>query len=90
MAICQQVEFYFSDGNLRHDKYLQSQMDSNGFVAIEALAQFPRIFSLNPNVDVVTQAIQDSQKLEVKGNLVRLRRGWQQYVDSEASQVKAT
>ena len=60
-------------------------MDSNGFVAIEELAKFPRIMSLAPNASIVAQAISKSGKLEVQKNRVRLRVGWERYVEPVAS-----
>ena len=57
-------------------------MDSNGFVAIAELAKFPRIMSLAPNASIVAEAISKSDKLEVQENRVRLRAGWDRYVQS--------
>ena len=78
-------EFYFSDRNLKHDNYLRAHMDSNGFVPIEVLSQFPRIMSLAPNASAVAGAISGSKALEVQENRVRLRVGWQQYVAAKAT-----
>ena len=60
-------------------------MDSNGFVPIEVLSQFPRIMSLAPNASAVAGAISGSKALEVQENRVRLRVGWQQYVAAKAT-----
>eukprot|EP00747_Dinoflagellata_sp_TGD_P167694 gnl/TRDRNA2_/TRDRNA2_192577_c0_seq1.p1 gnl/TRDRNA2_/TRDRNA2_192577_c0~~gnl/TRDRNA2_/TRDRNA2_192577_c0_seq1.p1 ORF type:complete len:483 (+),score=87.10 gnl/TRDRNA2_/TRDRNA2_192577_c0_seq1:55-1503(+) len=64
--VVQQLEYYFSDGNLIHDTYLRSLMTPDGgWVPIAQLQQFPRMCKLGANHWAIVQAGAASDKLEV-------------------------
>ena len=46
--VLKQIEFYFSDSNFRHDKFLQAEAakDEAGFVMIDVLLTFKRLQSI--------------------------------------------
>jgi len=70
-----QFEFYFSDSNLPHDKFLRSQVADHieGYVKIEILAAFPRVKSITQDPQVILDALKTSKMLEVDkdGKMVR-------------------
>ena len=47
--ILKQVEYYFSEENLIRDEYLRKQMDHDGWVALNVIANFKRISALTTN-----------------------------------------
>ncbi|KAL1918576.1 uncharacterized protein VTP21DRAFT_2598 [Calcarisporiella thermophila] len=74
--IRQQIEYYFSIENLCKDIFLRGQMDSEGFVPLQLLASFNRVKQLSAEVSVLSDALQTSQVVEVRGDKVRRREGW--------------
>jgi hypothetical protein len=52
-----QLEYYFSRENLYHDNYLNSQMDTDQFVTILTIANFPQIKKLTTDINLVTQVL---------------------------------
>ncbi|XP_020581955.1 la-related protein 1B-like [Phalaenopsis equestris] len=75
--ILKQIEYYFSADNLCKDLFLRSKMDSNGWVPINLIATFNRIKQLTDSTPFILDAIRPSNVLEVEGNRVRKRDGWQ-------------
>lgn len=84
--LCLQVEYYFSDSNLPSDDFLQKTIkDNDGWVPIENLINFPRVFQLLekaereiPGVDVtkhLTDALRSSKiLLQVSEDGLRVQR----------------
>jgi La domain len=75
--IVKQVEFYFSDANLPHDKFLwsltQADPKKEGWVSIKQIASFKRMQRFKP-LEAVVKALRTSKELlEVSedGTLVR-------------------
>eukprot|EP00434_Breviolum_minutum_P000856 symbB.v1.2.000754.t1/scaffold36.1/size400579/26 len=56
----QQVEYYFSEGNLADDAYLRSLMDSDGWVSLEKIMTFPRMKKHKLVIHEVAQVLRDS------------------------------
>ncbi|KAI0499444.1 hypothetical protein KFK09_020347 [Dendrobium nobile] len=75
--ILKQIEYYFSSENLCSDLFLRSNMDNNGWVPIDLIAKFNRIKLLTDSIPFILDAIRPSDVLEVEGNKVRKRDGWQ-------------
>ncbi|KAI9310740.1 hypothetical protein BX666DRAFT_1825910, partial [Dichotomocladium elegans] len=55
-------------------------MDDQGFVDIRIIAGFNRIKSLTTELQLIREALQDSQLLEVKDDKLRKREGWQTWL----------
>lgn len=66
-------EYYFSDENLAKDVYLRRNMDQDGFVPIEVIANFRRIQNMTTDLDLILSAVQMSNKLIVKEDKKRVR-----------------
>ncbi|CEP19458.1 hypothetical protein [Parasitella parasitica] len=80
MYIMQQIEYYFSIDNLCKDVFLRQQMDSNGFVDLSFIANFNRVKGLTTDLDLIREALDNSQILEVKGDKLRKREGWETWL----------
>lgn len=74
--IKKQVEFYFSDSNYRHDKFLKTaaESDPEGFVPISVLLTFNKLKALTEEVEVVAEALQGSSTVVVSEDKSRIRR----------------
>src|SRR5690606_21806931 len=60
-----QVEFYFSDSNLRFDKFLFGLVgEENKFVPIKLIASFKRMKRF-PNYDAIVKSLEESSTLEL-------------------------
>ncbi|KKY32322.1 putative la domain family [Diaporthe ampelina] len=90
-ALKAQIEYYFSPTNLPKDVFLRENMDSQGFVPLEVIADFSRVRSISQqNLQYVREACMDSEEIEFvlgdgKTELLRRREGWQMYVLPEAT-----
>jgi la-related protein 1 len=73
-------EYYFSIDNLCKDVFLRQQMDSNGFVELSFIANFNRVKGLTTDLDLIREALDNSQILEVKGDKLRKREGWETWL----------
>lgn len=73
----QQLEYYFSHKNLQSDTYLCSLMDSQGWVPLQAVAQFKRIQQMTGDLNLLAEALQGSRSVEVSrdGTCLRQRQG---------------
>ena len=69
----QQVQYYFSEGNLADDAYLRSLMDSDGWVSLEKIMTFPRMKKHKLVIHEVAQVLCDSDSVEMTADLHRLR-----------------
>lgn len=75
-----QIEYYFSVENLCHDVYFRKQMDEEGFVDVLILMSFNRVRSLTTDMNIVLEALKDSETVELQGTKVRCRNNWQQWI----------
>uniref|UniRef100_A0A034VWU6 La protein-like protein n=1 Tax=Bactrocera dorsalis TaxID=27457 RepID=A0A034VWU6_BACDO len=77
-AIIRQVEYYFSDANLRRDKFLLEQIskDEEGWVPLSVLLTFKRLSSLSTDpVEIIDSLIKsDEGLLEISEDKEKLRR----------------
>ncbi|CAN6618030.1 la protein homolog [Trichomonascus vanleenenianus] len=76
VAILKQVEFYFSDQNLPHDKFLyKATQERDGWVPISTIAQFARMRKFRPISAIVDALRQSKELLEVSedGECVKRR-----------------
>lgn len=75
-----QVEYYFSVENLCKDLYMRRQMNQEGLVPLTLIANFNRVKALAQDPAVFMQACRFAPSLQVVGDRIRLREGWEQWV----------
>lgn len=68
-----QIEYYFSADNLQKDFFLRRKMDSEGFLPLGLIANFPRVRSLTFDQNFIIESLRDSEKIELIDNKVRPR-----------------
>ncbi|XP_015574933.1 la-related protein 1A isoform X1 [Ricinus communis] len=78
--IIRQIEYYFSDENLRTDHFLISLMDDQGWVPISAIAKFKRVKKMTTDVVIILDALQSSSTIEVQGDKIRRRDEWSKWI----------
>ncbi|RVW80802.1 La-related protein 1B [Vitis vinifera] len=71
--ILKQIEYYFSDENLPHDRYLLSLMDDQGWVPISDIAGFNRVKKMTTDIPFILDALRGSHTIEVQGDRIRRR-----------------
>ncbi|KAL3308610.1 hypothetical protein Ciccas_012857, partial [Cichlidogyrus casuarinus] len=69
-----QVEFYFSDRNLKKDDYLRRQLSEDASLSIQALLDFPRMKQLGANTELLKKSLYNSTVVEVDASLGLIRR----------------
>ncbi|XP_033097114.1 la-related protein 7-like [Anneissia japonica] len=74
--IHEQLKFYFSDANLRKDRFLKQKTESNkdGYVAISVLLSFNKLKELTTDAEMVARAVKKSTFLQVSEDKKHLRR----------------
>ena len=74
-AIRAQCEYYFSAANLSRDAHLRSLADGEGFVALDALRDFPKLAALlgDQPPTALAAALSTSPLLDVVSDRVRAR-----------------
>lgn len=72
----QQVEFYFSDSNLRRDNFLKAAIaaDTEHFVPIATLLTFNRLKALTTDAEYIAEALKSSNVVEVSSCGSKVRR----------------
>lgn len=83
--VTMQLEYYFSIDNLCKDVYLRKHMDAQGFVFLNFIAGFKRIQALTQEFDLLRQACQESEIIEIGrgpdgADRLRRREGWEKWV----------
>ncbi|KAI8366720.1 uncharacterized protein BYT42DRAFT_595855 [Radiomyces spectabilis] len=79
--IVQQIEYYFSIDNLCKDIFLRSQMDSQGYVNLDLLANFNRVKGLTTDMDLIREALKQSELLDLTSeDKLRRKEGWETWV----------
>ncbi|GMI68220.1 La related protein 1c [Hibiscus trionum] len=78
--IMNQIDYYFSNGNLIKDTYLRQNMDEQGWVPIKLIAGFKKVSLLTDNIQVIKDALQSSAVVEVQGDKVRKRMDWMRWI----------
>lgn len=64
-CIKKQIEYYFSEDNLKRDFYLRRKMDPEGFLPVTLIASFHRVQALTADLNIIITAIQESDKLDL-------------------------
>ena len=92
-----QIEYYFSIDNLCKDLYLRKNMDSQGFVPLNVIANFKRIKTLTEDamsMDILRYVCQQVKSVEyVQGDdgegRLRRRDGWEDFVLDKQERLPA-
>ena len=83
LMVRQQIEYYFSVGNLVKDMYLRKNMDVNGWVPAGVIGAFNRMRMLTGGqVDpqFLVECCRDSDVVEIQGDNLRKRDDWAAWV----------
>ncbi|CAA0805922.1 La-related protein 1A [Striga hermonthica] len=83
--IVKQIEYYFSDENLKNDPYLISLMDSEGWVPIATIAEFKRVKRMSADIPFILDALLASETIEVQGEKVRRRNEWSKWISTSGN-----
>ncbi|XP_038900553.1 la-related protein 1A [Benincasa hispida] len=78
--IIKQIEYYFSNENLKNDHYLISLMDDHGWVPISAIAEFKRVKKMSTDISFILDSLHSSASVEVQGEKVRKRDEWSKWI----------
>mmetsp|Transcript_24821 Transcript_24821/g.28329 ORF Transcript_24821/g.28329 Transcript_24821/m.28329 type:complete len:445 (+) Transcript_24821:369-1703(+) len=81
--LLQQIEYYFSANNLNKDTYLRGQMDEEGYVPIDIIANFRRVRDLTKDRSVIEELLKRSTALEVVENKIRGKENWKEWLAKE-------
>ncbi|KAG5517275.1 hypothetical protein RHGRI_037882 [Rhododendron griersonianum] len=84
--ILKQIEYYFSDENLKNDRYLISLMDDKGWVPISKIADFKRVKKMSTDIPFILDALQNSCVIEVQGNMIRRHDEWAKWIPAVVEQ----
>lgn len=58
-------EYYFSEENLVKDFFLRRKMNVQGYLPLTLIASFQRIQNLTVDIDLVIEAVLESDRLEL-------------------------
>ncbi|KAG5178479.1 hypothetical protein JKP88DRAFT_328839 [Tribonema minus] len=82
-----QMEWYFSVHNLCSDVFMRSYMDTEGYIPVAFVANFPGCASLGAEFTDILEALKSSEMLEFDeaNETMRLREGWDMWILPNAS-----
>ncbi|XP_020582978.1 la-related protein 1A [Phalaenopsis equestris] len=83
--ILKQIEYYFSDENLKDDNYLLSLLDEHGWVSIRRIADFNRLKKMTRSISLILDSLQSSNFIEIQGEKIR-RNDWSKWILRSKSQ----
>ncbi|KAI6690849.1 hypothetical protein NL676_027677 [Syzygium grande] len=88
-SLVDQIEYYFSDDNLVKDIFLRRNMDEEGWVSIEIIANFRRVQDRTRDVKLILDSLKASRIVEVRDRKVRRRGDWKKFfrIDEPNKQV---
>ncbi|XP_050235996.1 la-related protein 1A isoform X2 [Mercurialis annua] len=91
-GVIRQIEYYFSDENLKTDQYLISWMDDQGWVPISKVADFKRVKKMTTDIPFILDSLLSSSTVEVQGDKIRRRDEWSKWIaaSKEHSSVSKT
>jgi len=72
--VVRQIEYYFSDENLPKDKFMQKNLDKEGFMTVETLATFPKLKKRGIDCDFIKNALKQSTILDVHEDGTKVKR----------------
>ncbi|KAK5584479.1 hypothetical protein RB653_006091 [Dictyostelium firmibasis] len=75
IQILKQVEYYFSDSNFPRDRFLRAEAAKNvdNYIPIDVIASFNRMKTISTDLQLITDALKKSTRLQVSedGKMVR-------------------
>jgi hypothetical protein len=74
IIVREQLEYYFSDANMKNDEFLRGLRDADRFVTFDQLSDFPRLQALTTDPDVMIGAVEGSETLELNSSQTAIRR----------------
>ncbi|KAL2504386.1 La-related protein 1C [Abeliophyllum distichum] len=80
IKIVKQIDYYFSSENLVKDTFLRQNMDEEGWVPIQLIAGFKKVMELTDNIQLILEAIQASNVVEVQVDKVRRKNDWMKWI----------
>ncbi|XP_047313341.1 la-related protein 1C-like isoform X2 [Impatiens glandulifera] len=95
--IVNQIDYYFSSDNLVKDTFLRQNMDEQGWVPINLIANFKKVrilmesinininININYNIQLILSVLRSSSVVEVQGDKVRKRDDWWKWTMQQAS-----
>ncbi|KAF2324140.1 hypothetical protein GH714_008062 [Hevea brasiliensis] len=89
-SIIRQIDYYFSDENLKTDHYLISLMDGQGWVPISTIADFNRVKKMTTDILFILDALQSSSTVEVQGDKIRRRDEWLKWIPASAEYTSSS
>ncbi|KAJ8022603.1 La-related protein 7 [Holothuria leucospilota] len=74
--ICSQVEFYFSDPNLRKDRFLNQEIanSTDGYVPLALIASFNKMKALTDDLGLIRKALQKSEVVQLSQDGTQIKR----------------
>lgn len=88
--IIRQIDYYFSDENLKTDHYLISLMDGQGWVPISTIADFNRVKKMTMDIPFILDALQSSSTVEVQGDKIRRRDEWSKWIPASTEHTSSS
>ncbi|KAK0570399.1 hypothetical protein LWI29_000576 [Acer saccharum] len=85
--IVKQIDYYFTKENLVKDIYLRQKMDNEGWVPIKLIAGFNKVKLLTSDIRLISDALQGSMVVEVRGDKIRRRNDWIKWIIAPTGQV---
>lgn len=89
-SIIRQIDYYFSDENLKTDHYLISLMDGQGWVPISIIADFNRVKKMTTDIPFILDALQSSSMVEVQGDKIRRRDEWSKWIPASTEHTSTS
>jgi len=62
--VAERLRFFFSDANLRIDKFLRNEIFANPYVSIETLLKFNTIKQHSENPEILVKAVKEDERLK--------------------------
>jgi len=73
--LCSRLDFYFSDVNMRRDKFMKGEVAKNdGYVELTTFLKFNRVKELTKETDALVQAVELSDNLELNEDETKVKR----------------
>jgi len=71
-----QLDFYFSDVNLNHDRFLRKEVekDADGYVDLPTMLKFNKLKQLTSDVSVLAKAVENSSSLQLNDDRTKVKR----------------
>jgi la-related protein 1 len=93
LLVRQQIEYYFSVGNLVRDMFLRGNMDTQGWVRAGVIGNFNRMRMLTGgtlDTQILLDCVRDSPVVEIEGDRMRKREDWASWVLPNAAPAQPT